>query len=136
MAFHHSPDGKAHFGKPGMAKKPMPKPEHEKKAPEAPHGEHGEQHVTKTHPGMTEPHPKTGVHAFHSFHAGGGRYHSHTHHGDGTVEKREHPDANDLHRAHEEAMPPEESEMGMEPEGDYATELGGVGGAGGEESSY
>lgn len=108
--FGHNKEGKATFKagqksesmdskpKPNMGgdKKPMSQPPNEQHSPE---------HVTKTHPGMTQPHPSTGVHAFHSMHKGGGKFESHTHHEDGNVEVRPHDNAEDLQAAHQEAMP-------------------------------
>src|ERR1700690_865587 len=71
----------------------------------APHGDVGEKHVTETHPGETQPHPSTGVHAFHGHHVGGGKYKSYTHHDGGEVEQRDHQSAGEMHQAMHEALP-------------------------------
>lgn len=100
---------------------------------QSPHGggEAPEEHITKTHPGETEPHPVTGVHAFHAHHVGDGKFVSHTHHEGGEVERREHPHESDMHQAHQEAFPsqgegehnPDDGSMG-----DFGESLGGIGG--------
>ncbi len=100
---------------------------------QSPHGggEAPEEHVTKTHPGTTEPHPVTGVHAFHAHHVGGGKFTSHTHHDGGEVERRDHPHAADMHQAHQEAFPNEGGEQNPDREGDmsdFGESLGGIGG--------
>ena len=90
------------------------------------------EHITKTHPGTTEPHPVTGVHAFEAHHVGGGKYTSHTHHDGGEVETRHHEGAADMHSAMHEALPDEGAhETGMDNEGmdnGFADSLGGIGG--------
>lgn len=68
------------------------------------------EHVNQTHPGQTQPHPGTGVHAFHAHHTGGGKYTSHTHHGDGTVETQQHPDVSQMGQAGDSAFPSQEQE--------------------------
>lgn len=100
---------------------------------QAPHGDVGEKHVTETHPGKTQPHPTTGVHAFHAMHKGGGKYESHTHHDGGDVETRQHPNADEVHRAMGEALPSDQEGQNQgrdirNGDQDFATELGGVGG--------
>ena len=141
MAFHHDSKGRAHFGSHSAHTSPTAGKHgdthgatmHEK-GKQAPHADVGEKHVTTTHPGLTKPHPSTGVHAFHAQHLGGGRYQSHTHHEDGTVEKREHPDHADMMSALHEALPPEEQGTGEENDQrdggmDFAEQLGtGIGG--------
>jgi hypothetical protein len=77
-----------------------------------PHGDagHTPEHVTKTHPGETSPHPATGVHAVHVHHVGGKhepeahgsgsqghQFMTHTHHADGSVETTHHADMNAVH---------------------------------------
>jgi hypothetical protein len=101
--------------------------------------EHGTpKHVEETHPGETQPHPTTGVHAFHAHHTGGGHYTSHTHHGGGgggggEVETRDHGSHADMLSAMHEAFPAE-NEADEEREGpadgtEYAEELAeGIGG--------
>lgn len=106
-----------------------------------PHGEMQEEHVTKTHPGETQPHPTTGVHAVMGMHKGGGKYMSHTHHDGGEVETRHHESAGDMHQAQQEAMPEEGGQMhddanaGMGGQ-DFSETLGGIGGPGGGGGSY
>lgn len=72
---------------------------------QSPHGGGSVEHVTKTHPGETQPHPVTGVHAFHGHHVGGGKHVSHTHHDGGNVETKQHPTAQDMHAAMQDALP-------------------------------
>jgi hypothetical protein len=99
----------------------------------AAHGEMQPEHVTKTHPGQTQPHPTTGVHAFMGMHKGGGKYQSHTHHEDGTVETRHHENADEMHQAQQETLPgdagnmshDQNEEMGGQ---DFSETLGGIGG--------
>ena len=98
---------------------------------QAPHGGSAEEHVTKTHPGETQPHPVTGVHAFHAHHTGGGKFRSHTHHDGGDVETREHGSHEEAMSAHDEAFPSEQGEPdGDEAMGgmDFEKSLGGIGG--------
>jgi hypothetical protein len=117
---HSSKPGKA----PAKAQSQTPKNEQGEEQSQAP------EHVNQTHPGQTQPHPATGVHAFHAHHKGGGQYTSHTHHGDGTVETQEHPDHGSMQQAGEAALPSDEigdemaesSEPNIKPEnigGDY-----------------
>ena len=132
--FHHDGKGRAHFGSGGKAGPTMPAQKvkgatmHEKG--HAPHGDVGEKHVTETHPGKTEPHPHTGVHAFHAHHVGGGQYHSHTHHDDGTVESKQHRDHGDMMAAMHEALPPtDDADHDLRDGGEsFGEELGAVGG--------
>ena len=104
------------------------------KEPQAPHGQMqagGEKHVTETMPGKTQPHPTTGVHAFHANHVGGGKYESHTHHDGGQVETKHHESAGDMHQAMNEALPDDQQGQGQEqgmPMDDMASQLGGIGG--------
>ena len=101
---------------------------------QAPHGDVGEKHVTETHPGETQPHPTTGVHAFHGHHVGGGKYKSTTHHDGGDVETRSHATAQDMHQAMAEALPDDqEAQNGQDNDirdgnGDFSEQLGGIGG--------
>lgn len=119
--------------KPPAEKPPKSQHEMEHGESQAPHGGSGEEHVTKTHPGQTQPHPVTGVHAFHAHHTGGGKYRSHTHHDGGEVETRDHESHGDMMAAHQEAFPPDEQggqdQGGM---GGYEDALSGVGGVGSE----
>ncbi|MBU6231666.1 hypothetical protein KGP36_03275 [Patescibacteria group bacterium] len=97
----------------------------------APHGGSEEKHVTETHPGETQPHPVTGVHAFHAHHMGSGKFKSHTHHDGGEVETRHHPNEADLHQAHKDAFPDEfgDDDGTSQGEGsDFSDSLSGVGG--------
>lgn len=139
MAFHHDKSGRAHFGTGGKAGATTPRekePAHSRpeEKSHAPHGDVGEKHVTETHPGKTQPHPHTGVHAFHTFHTGGGKHESHTHHDGGEVEVRQHPTASDLHEAMHEALPDTEQEDNAERDirdggVDFSESLGtGIGG--------
>jgi hypothetical protein len=100
--------------------------------PQEPHGGGStEEHITKTHPGTTQPHPETGVHAFHANHTGGGKYTSHTHHDGGQVESRQHENAADMHSAMHEALPAEgggEMAGNMAPDDGFGESLGGIGG--------
>ena len=114
---------------------PASTPQEKDKGPaQAPHGgDSGEKHITETHPGQTQPHPVTGVHAFHAHHTGGGKFTSHTHHDGGEVETRQHPHEADVHAAHEEAFPSsgDNQDQGndMRDGGmDFSESLGGVGG--------
>lgn len=100
----------------------------------------GEQpkHVTETHPGMTQPHPVTGVHAVHGFHKGGGQYESHTHHDGGDVEVQQHGNAGEMHQHMQQGLPDEggqdsnQMDMGFEKElSGLNPQQGGGGGGGG-----
>lgn len=142
MPFHHGKFGPSTKGRPGAVSTtgsktpPASNPqEQEHGEAQAPHGQQGPEHVTKTHPGETQPHPVTGVHAFHAHHMGGGKYKSHTHHDGGEVETREHPNHGEMQSAMHEAMPDD----GQEAQGgqdndirdgsmDFAEGLGGIGG--------
>ena len=127
---------------PGASSGP-PKPgslEHAKVhgAPQAPHGATSqEKHVKETHPGSTQPHPETGVHAFHAHHtgehgSGGAAYTTHTHHDDGTVETKENRTHDEMLADQNEAFPQSGDEMANEPAGqdkeEYAELMNGVGG--------
>lgn len=103
----------------------------------APHGGTSTpEHVTKTHPGETQPHPETGVHAFHGHHVGGGKFVSHTHHDGGEVETKQHGNAEEMHDAQQKTLPGDSGHMG----GDMNEEMGGedfseaLGGIGGPDS--
>jgi hypothetical protein len=117
--------------------KTPPHKEGMKEEGQAPHGDVGEKHVTETHPGETQPHPSTGVHAFHGHHVGGGKYKSYTHHDGGEVETKEHGSAADMHDSMNQALPDEQGE-GHDQDSDMrdgaeslADQLGGIGGEGG-----
>lgn len=113
---------------------PASHPKEEGHAPQGDVGGKGEKHVTETNPGETQPHPVTGVHAFHGHHVGGGKYKSHTHHDGGDVETRSHATAQDMHQAMKEALPDDqESQDGQDNDirdgnGDFSEQLGGIGG--------
>lgn len=104
--------------------------------PMAPHNaSSGEKHVTETHPGKTQPHPTTGVHAVHAHHTGshdggGSQYTTHTHHDDGTVETRENRSQDEMEQDHREAFPPgTETAEGEDQQEQFSDELaGGIGG--------
>lgn len=101
---------------------------------QAPHGEQQPEHVTKTHPGQTQPHPTTGVHAHIGMHKGGGKYMSHVHHDGGEVETQHHENAGDMHSSMQQTLPNEGDQMGgdqnMDMGGqDFSETLGGLGGA-------
>lgn len=68
------------------------------------------EHVTKTHPGETQPHPHTGVHAIHVHHVDGGKYVTHTHHQDGSVDTEHHPDIHSVHDHMQEMFPTAEGD--------------------------
>lgn len=92
-----------------------------------------EEHVTKTHPGETQPHPSTGVHAFSAHHTGGGKYTSHTHHDGGEVETQQHGSGQEMHDAMVKTLPGDDGHMGGDTNeemgtSDFAEQLGGVGG--------
>jgi hypothetical protein len=141
--FHHDSGGKARFGGGGGAgrmsrgAKPAGEPSQSKpmvqrQGDQPPHDGHNIKHVTETHPGTTQPHPQTGVHAVHMHHMGGGKYQTHHHHDGGSVEVRDHQDAHDAHQAAQESLPGEgqaEREEGDYGE-DYGTSMGGIGGMG------
>lgn len=140
MPFQHGKFGPAKSSKPGAVKStgskpPSEPPMHDKGGSEhgdkqAAHGETGEKHVTETHPGETQPHPTTGVHAFHGHHSGGGKYKSFTHHDGGDVEERQHESAGDMHSAMNESLPDQGGDMNQSQDGgmDYGADLGGIGG--------
>ena len=141
------PHGTASMGKPISSQKPAahaPMTEHEQKhgKAQAPHGATSqEKHVTETHPGKTQPHPETGVHAFHMHHtgehaSGGPGYTTHTHHDDGTVETRENRTQAEAQQDQQEAFPETaDNQMQNEPMGDdkqeYAGMMDGIGGSSG-----
>lgn len=117
---------------------PPEKEKHAQKhgAPMAPHNaSSAERHVTETHPGHTQAHPETGVHAFHAHHTGshadgGSQYSTHTHHDDGTVETRENRSQDEMEQDHREAFPPgTETAEGENQQDNFRDELaGGIGG--------
>jgi hypothetical protein len=140
--FHHDSSGKAKFsgsgggaGRMSRGAKPtgessQPKPMVNRNDAQAPHDGNNRKHVTETHPGTTQPHPRTGVHAFHGHHTGGGHYESETHHDGGDVEVRQHQNAEEMHDAMSASLPGEnidEREEGDLGE-DYGSNLGGIGG--------
>lgn len=103
---------------------------------DAPHGEAAgatPEHVTKTNPGETQPHPETGVHAFHANHSGGGKYISHTHHDGGDVETQHHANGQEMHDAMVKTLPGDDGHMGGDTNeemgtSDFSEQLGGIGG--------
>ena len=102
---------------------------------QAPHGQtdNTPEHVTKTHPGETQPHPVTGVHAFHGHHVGGGKFMSHTHHDGGEVETQHHGSGEEMHDAMRKTLPGDSGHMaGNQKEDmggeDFSEALGGIGG--------
>lgn len=137
-----SPFSRGHF-RPGQIKstgekapadsnpsKPMgkesPKPPQSNQSPM----EHAPQHVTETHPGETQPHPSTGVHAFQAHHTGGGKFKSHTHHDGGDVESKDHNSHEEMSSSMHDALPPDESGEGHQGEMDMAGEdMAGIGGS-------
>jgi hypothetical protein len=101
------------------------------KAQEPHGGGDTEEHITKTHPGATQPHHITGVHAFHAHHTGGGKFTSHTHHDGGEVETRQHDNEVDVKDAHEQAFPAGQGDMESAqhlPDDGFGESLGGIGG--------
>lgn len=116
--FHHDNSGKAKFGQ-----RPSPEAKPSEQKPMQPHDAHSApEHVTKTHPGTTQPHPATGVHAVHVHHVGKGKsggpdYESHTHHDDGTVEKNDHANEEDMKDHMDNALPSQQADgSDSEPE--------------------
>jgi len=114
---------------------PVSSPQEKAHGPaQAAHGGGSVEHITKTEPGKTQPHPTTGVHAFHANHTGGGKYESHTHHDGGEVETRQHPNAAERDNAMNEALPDDQGQQdtggGNDMAGgqDFAESLGGIGG--------
>lgn len=100
---------------------------------QAAHGAAAPEHVTKTHPGETQPHPETGVHAVHIHHTGGGKFMTHHHHEDGTVETQHHQSADEAHQAAHESLPGEQESANQNSDirdggEDFADQLGGIGG--------
>lgn len=122
---HHNPSA-------GEKTPPASSPKEKGKAPMEEHGTPPE-HVTKTHPGETQPHASTGVHAVHVHHTGGGKFMTHHHHEDGTVETQHHENADEAHAATHETLPgdsghemnDQNEEMGGQ---DFSETLGGIGG--------
>lgn len=124
---------------PTIASRPHGTPAEKDKHPHAesqsPHGGNQEKHVKETHPGKTQPHPETGVHAVHTHHtgehhAGGPAYTTHAHHDDGTVETRENRSQDEMEQDQHEAFPMTASaENDMEDNAgggeDFAETLGG-----------
>jgi hypothetical protein len=97
----------------------------------APQADVGEKHITETHPGQTQPHPTTGVHAVAVHHKGGGKHTTHTHHEDGTVESKEHNTAAEAHGQVQNGLPSDGMDSGADPMGggeDYSDVLSGIGG--------
>lgn len=119
-----------HPGKVGSTGSKTPPASTPKEKGSAPHGDVGEKHITETHPGKTQPHPVTGVHAFNGMHKGGGKYESHTHHDGGDVEVRQHGSAGEMHSAQQEALPDEGGQENDPRNGqqDFSEDLGGIGG--------
>ena len=68
------------------------------------------EHVTKTHPGETQAHEHSGIHAVHVHHMGGGKYMTHTHHQDGSVDTQHHPDIHSVHDHMKESFPTAEGD--------------------------
>lgn len=126
---HHNPSA-------GEKVQPASTPKEDKGPAQAAHGGQAPEHVTKTHPGETQPHPETGVHAFHGHHVGGGKFKSHTHHDGGEVQTQEHGSGAEMHDAMRKTLPGDEQHMG----GDQNEEMGGedfseaLGGIGGKDS--
>ena len=133
MPYKHGKFGRSSTGSKPPADKPMQsKPKGEES--QTPHGDSGQKHVTVTHPGKTQPHPATGVHAFHANHMGGGKYESHTHHDGGDVETKQHENHADMMAAMNQALPDdqqgEQMPMHDDMHGDMADSMaGGIGGA-------
>jgi hypothetical protein len=130
---HHNPSaGEKASGEKNPAKS---SPTEKGKPPMEGHGT-PPQHVTQTHPGMTQPHPQTGVHAVHTLHKGGGKYETQHHNEDGTVEQRQHSSAEEAHQSAQESLPGDSGQM----HGDQNEEMGGqdfsetLGGIGGGDS--
>jgi hypothetical protein len=141
MPFKHGKFGPAGGTKPGAihstgSKAPEPQQKHsqDKGEAQAAHNGPAMEHVTKTHPGATTPHPVTGVHAHMSMHKGGGKYTSHTHHDGGEVESREHNSHQEMQQAHDEALPDENQGQPEQDDGSGMDQMGELPGIGGESS--
>lgn len=125
MEKYSSPHLRLH-GKPEDKAKSKSQPE-KGKGPMDSEGSHGAQpeHVTKTHPGETQPHPKTGVHAVHVHHTGGGMHNVHVHHDGGKVESHHGVSAEEAKQIHAESLPSEDEQQ-QEPAGDEFAESGSM----------
>lgn len=142
MPFH-----KGHFG-PSAGKpvgKPMAKPMEKKGigagGAQPMHEKSPMKHVTETHPGMTKPHPVTGVHAVMHMHKGGSEHHgggggmhgghegggggytSHVHHDGGEVETKDNQSAQDMNNTDAEAFPDDQSD-GMHDQDNQSDKMG------------
>jgi hypothetical protein len=80
----------------------------------------------------TEAHPSTGVHSVHAFHVGGGKYVTHTHHGDGGQPMEDHHENASMMHAHMAQHMPDEEHNETQPDdetGEAITgDLAGLGG--------
>ncbi len=106
---------------------PASTPKEKGKGPAQQNQQPAVQHVTQTHPGETQPHPMTGVHAVHAHHKGGGAYTTHTHHDGGDVETNDHGSAAEMHGHMQQALPDDGMGQPQQPTG-MDDALGGVGG--------
>lgn len=91
-------------------------------------------------PGMheapkTEPHPTTGVHSIHSFHVGGGKYVTQTHHEpphSGAAPMEDHHENASMMHAHMQEHMPDEEHNDQDPEDqtgeEVSSDLSGLGG--------
>lgn len=78
--------------------------------PEDEHAAGAVEHVTKTHPGETQPYEKTGIHAVHVNHTGGGMHNVHVHHEGGKVESHHGVSHEEAKQIHEESFPTSEGD--------------------------
>jgi len=76
------------------------------------------EHVTMTHPGETQAHPATGVHAVHVHHTGGGKHTVHVHHDGGHVESHHGLAQHEAKQMVDEHLPAQDGEQHQEPDGD------------------
>jgi hypothetical protein len=136
LRLHGNPAMKSKAGAPGAKSHVEGKDGH-------PAGEHLEgsqpEHVTKTHPGETQPHPATGVHAVHVHHVGGKhessghgggsqghKFMTHTHMKDGSVQTDHHDTEQAMHDHMRQQFPTSEGDdMQHDQNADNDTFAGG-----------
>jgi hypothetical protein len=72
----------------------------------------GDQHAKEG--AGTQAHPKTGVHAVHIHHMGGGMVKTHTHHDDGHIESQDHGSMAEAHQHAQSQLPDDEQEQAQD----------------------
>jgi hypothetical protein len=87
----------------------------------------GEQHAKEG--AGTQAHPKTGVHAVHIHHMGGGMVKTHTHHDDGHIETKDHGSMDEA-KGHTDQMLPSDDEQAQDQPQDSMPEAGSSADAG------